>query len=422
MVVVIRASAERAGFEPSEAKLPGSKSHSQRAMLLTGLGPGRCLLRGALRAEDTAVLARALSELGASVLETEGGLQVVGAAAITNGSRLELGENGTALRTLGAILPILGQQVVLDGLPGLRARPLAPLLSFLDQSGIPHEGDRLPLAIDGRGMSWDQPIEVDASLSTQVATGALIGMALRHARGMTGSRELLVRRPTSRGYLEVTLECLRTHGQAIEVHQEGEDLRFVLAANSTAPAQWTIPADASAAVFPLVLRAMGGWKLREDTVTGAHPDQAIRADITQLIDAAPDSLVVLDSMGERPDCFPALCALAATRRGQTLLSGAASLRGKESDRIAAMAVGLSALGIEVREQPDGLSICGPLACPAGDDPIPIPAPADHRVVMALALLGSRIDRGIELERDQAVAKSWPGFWDWLGENAEVTRA
>ena len=239
---------------------------------------------------------------------------------------------------------------------------------------------------------------------------------------MTGSREVLVRQPTSRGYLEVSVECLRMHGHEVEIREEGVDLRFVLGERNTPPVEWVIPGDASAAAFPLVLRAMGGWKHSQDEVTGVHPDLTIHADIDMLTTSAPDSEVVLDQLGGRPDCFPALCALAATRPGPSQLIGAPALRGKESNRIAAMAAGLSALGIEVEEKPDGLSIRGPLACREGDAPISVPAPADHRVVMALALLGSQIERGIRLEEDQAVAKSWPGFWDWLAENAEVTRS
>jgi 3-phosphoshikimate 1-carboxyvinyltransferase len=126
---------------------------------------------------------------------------------------------------------------------------------------------------------------------------------------------------------------------------------------------------------------------------------------------------VLADLAARPDCVPALAALAATRPVETRIERVVALRGKESDRIVALAKALGALGVRCEELADGLVVRGPL--PAREGTARCPVPDDHRVVMALALLGTILPDGIELEHGEAVAKSWPAFFEWLGKVAVV---
>ena len=242
--------------------LPGSKSHTQRAMLLCGFLPGTRVLRGALRSEDTEVAARALEALGARCTRDEfGDLEVTATAEVPArvGEPLDLRENGTALRMLGAIVPLLGGRAVLDGAPRLRRRPLDPLVAFLRRSGARISGDSLPVEVDGTVARWPPVLTVDAALTTQVASGALLAIALRRLRGQTGPGGLFVETPTAPAYIDLTAEIARHFGCPFERRERGGDLEFTLRdAPSEPPALYTVPVDPSAATFPRVLAAMHG--------------------------------------------------------------------------------------------------------------------------------------------------------------------
>ena len=129
----------------------------------------------------------------------------------------------------------------------------------------------------------------------------------------------------------------------------------------------------------------------------------------------------LSDLAARPDCLPVQAVVAAARSGATHFTGLPTLRKKESDRLSAMAAGLAAAGLRCAELSDGLVVEGPLL-PQGDGPALLPTAPDHRVVMALSLLGTLVPAGVLVENSSAVAKSWPGFFDWLGRVAVVERA
>ena len=150
----------------------------------------------------------------------------------------------------------------------------------------------------------------------------------------------------------------------------------------------------------------------------SHPDWLFGDDLDRLLRAPPNTEMVFRELRRRPDTFPCLAAVAALRCGRTVFTGIPSLRHKESDRIRAMAEGLAALGVRCEERPDGLAVEGPM--PTHETPVHLPTPDDHRVVMALALLGSRVPGGVEIDNPAAVRKSWPDYFDWLGRVSEVT--
>jgi 5-enolpyruvylshikimate-3-phosphate synthase len=178
-----------------------------------------------------------------------------------------------------------------------------------------------------------------------------------------------------------------------------------------------IPPDASARAFPLALAAMHGRdaaSLLPHDSGDPHPDWAIDQDLEALRDSGD---VTLHGLSARPDCVPALSAVAAARQGSVRIADVPALRHKESDRLAAMAAGLTAAGAEASVDRDDLLVCGPLALATAARRLP--APADHRVVMALSLLGTVARHGVVLPHAEAVQKSWPGFFDWLARCALV---
>lgn len=402
--------------------LPGSKSHAQRAMLLAAGTSTGVLLRGAPRSDDVVVLGRALAELGVELAWRDADLWVGGGLWRGVRGTVHLGENGTALRTLPAVVAMLEGELSIDGAPGLARRPLGPLFALLAQAGVRVVGDRLPVNVDGRGARWPEHLVVDGRLTTQVATGAILGLALR-ARAGLGGGVVEVQAPGAVGYVEITTRMLDLFGHAVEIENRRGDLRVrVSDAVREAPEVYEVPGDPSAGTVPMALAilhglARGGDRLVGEPAGDPHPDHFATADFERLREADAGARVVFDHLATRPDAFPALCAVAAARDGETELRGAPALRQKESDRIAAMASGLRAAGATCRELEDGLIVRGPL--PAREGVAELAAPADHRVVMSLALLGTVLPDGVALEHAEATAKSWPGFFDWLGRVADV---
>lgn len=395
-------------------ELPGSKSHTQRAMLLAAFVPGTRWLPGALHSADTERLAAALQRCGAGLHWQSDGLRVRGrAAGAAPDADVDLGDNGTALRMLLVLVPLLGGRLRVDGSERLRQRPIGPALQALAACGARVDGERLPCTVDGRG-THALPAVIDAAVTTQPASGALLALALR------GGGELCVRAPAAVDYLQLTAALLAQCGCTVDVEQRGVDLQFRVGGELRLPDVLPIPADASARAFPLALAALHGRcfaGLLPPQPGDRHPDLGLDADLRAL--EAPGDLV-LAGLHRRPDSVPALAVAAAVRAGTLRIAGVPSLRHKESDRLAALAAGITAAGAAAWTEGDDLLVQGPLR--PSPSPRRLPAPADHRIVMALALLGTVLPKGVLVPHADAVGKSWPGFFAWLSRCAAVAAA
>ena len=399
--------------------LPGSKSHAQRAMLLAAGTSDGVLLRGTPASDDVVVLGRALAELGVDVAWRDTDLWVGGGLREGARATVHLGENGTALRCLPLVVAMLGGALTADGAPGLARRPLGPLLALLGQAGVRPTVDRLPLSVDGSAAHWPEHLTVDARITTQVATGALLGLALRARAGLGGGL-VVAEAPAAAGYLALTARVLEAFGHRVECEPRGGDLWFRVGGAGAPPTEYRVPTDPSAVAWPLGLAALHGLPIDpcgDVDPEDPHPDLQVGADLARLAATGAGEHVVLADLASRPDTFPALCAVAAMRAGETVFAGVPTLRLKESDRLAAMARGLAAAGGKCDELEDGLVVRGPL--PSRPEIVEIPTAADHRVVMALALLGTVLPGGVALAHAEAASKSWPGFFAWLGQVADV---
>ena len=378
--------------------LPGSKSHAQRALCLARFLPHRVVFEGIPESGDVTTLRAAL--------------------AARAGATRDLRDNGTGLRILAVLLPMLGERATLDAGPRLRERPLAAAVGFLERYGA-RVGDGWPRSFDGAGVEWPGDLEVDARLTSQVATGVLLGCGLRLARH--GERRCVrVIAPSAPDYLLVTLEVLKWFGCTVGFWWDGEDLLcdFQEFAGWEDERVVHIPVDPSSYVFYAAFQAVHGLDVARYGIDhDPHPDWLFADDLQRLLDAEAGVPLRFAEIRRRPDTFPCLAVLAALRVGRTAFVGIPALRHKESDRIAAMAALLTALGVRCEERPDGLEVEGPL--PAHDAPVRVPTPDDHRIVMAAALLGTRIPGGLEIDNPECVAKSWPGYFDWLGRVSSV---
>lgn len=397
------------------AQLPPSKSHAQRMLLLAALLSGRHELCGIGTGLDVQATLRAVRSLGATVDESGDIVHVRGIApgAAPLQARVHCAENGTLLRTLGVLVPALGGAVELDADEALRRRPMQPLFDAWQALHVAR-GTGWPLCTVAPPAPPVLPQRLDGRVTTQVATGLMLALALR------GGGSMVVESPGSRDYLQVTAAVLRTFGFTVDVRVEGADLTIVIGGTATRDTVLEVPRDPSARCFVLALAALHGRAVSPVlAVAGAaeHPDAAADADFAKL--RAPGDLV-LAGIAARPDSVPALAVAAACRGGTTRMPGLAVLRGKESDRLDQLARGITACGARCHIEDEGLVVTGPLVAPQAT--VVVDCAPDHRIVMALALLGTVLPAGIRIAHAACVAKSWPSFWDWLARMARVDRA
>lgn len=347
----------------------------------------------------------------------------VGGAFRAPRSPLRCGNSGTTLRLMTAISSLLPHPVTLDADVGLRARPLAPLLAALESLGAATKSaqGRPPVNVQGplRGGEARLPANVSSQFVSALLLCCPVAPEDSHVR---------LEGPTlSRPYIDVTLSQLRHHGITVSESDDGFRIR---GGQRVRQRPFSVPGDYSSAAFLMAAAAISGGRL---TVENLLPDdsQGDRAFLDHLrsfgarvsqdargVTVEGGDLVAHDvDVGQAPDLFPVLCAVAACARGTSTLGGAPHLRAKESDRIHAMAVNLTNAGLEAKELPDGIRITGGI--PKG---ITIQSFDDHRVAMAMAVLGLAARGASELPDEIVVAKSYPNFHnDLLAVAPEVAR-
>lgn len=397
-------------------QLPGCKSHAQRALLLAAFAPANSCLRGAPANDDVLVLGSVLAANGRHCTQQGDTLRVAG-RPLGRGEAFtaDVGQNGTAARSLLMLVPLLGGRLQIDGSLGLRRRPMGAAVQALRQALVRCDGERLPIVADGSDLEVNAQLDlrVDGGVTTQAATGALLAMAHR------GGGSLRVRSPRARAYLDLTARVLRDFGCTVTVQAAGDDLQFTVGGEVHPAGEYVVPADASSRAFVAALASLHRRELPPELAAqafAAHPDLQIDGDLARL-QAAGSSELQFTALATHPDCVPALAAVAATRPGLTVFANLANLRHKESDRLAAMAAGLEAVGARAFCRGDDLHVVGPLR--PGTNTPQAPTQADHRIVMALALLGTVHPSGVVVSEAEAAAKSWPGFFEWLARCALV---
>lgn len=448
--------------------LPPSKSHALRTLLLASLARGESRIEGlggvsgedlgaaAGRAageglgaarlqaggEDLGAGARAARAFGARILRSADGALLVdgrGGPPLPSGS-LECGNSGSLLYFGSALAALAPGPWVLDGDEQTRTRPAAPLLAALEALGARVEaapGGRAPLAI--RGPLAGGRASLDAPTS-QYASALLLALPLA-PRDSLLELGLLNERP----YVDMTLSWLERAGLEVA---EPEPRRFAMRGGQTPRAfAARVPADWSAAAFPLGLAAVAGGPVRvlglsagdgqgDEAVLEMLRAMGLRVEaasasapvggLVDLVASLPGELrgAELD-LNATPDLLPLLAVVAAFARGRSRLRNVAHARIKESDRIAAMARLLRSLGARVEELPDGLEIEGPfdagaLARRAAAGGLRLDSGGDHRVAMAAGVvyagLVARFGAGtpeLELPGAESAAVSYPGFWELL---------
>jgi 3-phosphoshikimate 1-carboxyvinyltransferase len=392
---------------------PGSKSITNRALLLAALATGESRLTGALESDDTRWMARALRAMGVSVESPDAAtFEVCGVAGRLRAPEgpLHLGNAGTAMRFLTAAAALADGPVVLDGDEAMRKRPIAPLVAALGDLGVTADAPtgRPPVTVTGRGGFDGTRVEIDASLSSQYVSALLMLAACGHRPVEVA---LKGRDIGARGYVDLTLAAMArfgAQGRPVEGDQAGSAWR--VEPTGYRGCNFGIEPDASAATYLWAWEALTGGQID----LGLGPDAFTQPDAKAhaLIATFPHMPPVIDG-AQMQDAVPTLAVLAAFNATPVRFTGIANLRVKECDRTAALAAELSRVrrGLAV-EDGDDLMIWGDPALGAPPAPIRLNTYDDHRMAMSLALLGLRLE-GIVIDDPGCVAKTYPAYWDAL---------
>ena len=420
-------------------RLPGSKSISNRVLLLAALCEGQTTVRDLLDSDDTRVMLQALRQLGCGVVVdgTTAVIDGLGGRARQPRAELFLGNAGTAMRPLTAALAVLGGDYALSGIPRMHERPIGDLVDalralgcnvqYLGQDGFP------PLHIGQPNLRLDQPISVRGDVSSQFLTALL--MALPLAAQAQDIVIDVVGELISKPYIEITLQLLARFG--VKVQRDGW-ARFVIPAGSRyrSPGEINVEADASSASYfiaagALSASASGPNGLKIEGVGEASIQGDIRfVEAARLMGAQIDSgpnwlraergawpLKAIDlDCNHIPDAAMTLGVMALYADGPSTLRNIASWRVKETDRIAAMAAELRKLGAEVEEGADFIRITPPSVWQAAS----LHTYDDHRMAMCGSLAAfNAAGLPVRIEDPKCVAKTFPDYFETLFELAET---
>jgi len=390
-------------------RLPGSKSITNRALLLAGLARGTSRLTGALKSDDTAHMATALRRMGVAVDEPDETSFVVtgsGRLAAPDGP-LFLGNAGTATRFLTAAAALADGTVVLDGDAHMRRRPIAPLVEALGQLGIEASAPTgcPPVTVAGKGGFQGGRVLIDARLSSQYVSAVLMAGACARSPVEV---ELAHAEIGAAGYIDLTLAAMRRFGARVE--QLGNRPAWRIAPTGYAAADLFVEPDASAATYLWAAEALTGGSIDLGLPPGAFSQPDARA--WALIETFPRMPAVIEG-SQMQDAIPTLAVLAAYNETPVRFTGIAGLRVKECDRIAALNLGLNAIrpGLS-REEGDELVVEGDPALAGQTRLCRIDTFADHRIAMSFALAGLKT-AGIVIQDPDCVAKTYPAYWDAL---------
>ncbi|MBI9116043.1 3-phosphoshikimate 1-carboxyvinyltransferase [Sanguibacter suaedae] len=412
----------RTGPLDATVEVPGSKSLTNRYLVLAALADAPGVLRGALRSRDTDLMVDALRALGATVTEgADPSEWHVVPASLEGDATIDCGLAGTVMRFVPALAALNLGTVTLDGDEGARVRPMGPVLDGLRALGVGVDDGgrgRLPATVTGVGSVRGGSIDVDASASSQFVSGLLLAAA-RFEQGLT-LRHTGVTLP-SLPHIDMTVAVLREAGVEVDDSRPaiwqvrpgpvaGRDVRVEPDLSNAAPfltaalvvggtvriPGWPSATTQPGAMLPDILTTMGGTAVLDgDTlaVSGTGEVRGIDADLRECGELAPT-----------------IAALAALADSPSRLRGIAHLRGHETDRLAALATEITRLGGRAEQTSDGLVIT----------PRPLHGDVvrtyhDHRMATAGAVLGLRVD-GVRVENVGTTAKTLPGFtrmWDGM---------
>lgn len=387
---------------------PGSKSITNRALLLAGLAKGTSRLTGALKSDDTRYMAEALRQMGVTVEEPDATTFVVTSSGELKApaAPLFLGNAGTATRFLTAALALGHGRYVVDGDEHMRKRPIKPLVEALQSLGVTIESPTgcPPVTIDGTGRFEKNHVVIDAGLSSQYVSALQMAAAC-------GSEpftiELAGADIGARGYIDLTMSAMRAFGAKVE---QPTPSSWVIQPTGYTATDFHIEPDASAATYLWGAEVLTKGQIDIGTPSDAFTQPDAKA--YDVIAQFPNMPAVIDG-SQMQDAIPTIAVLAAFNETPVRFVGIENLRVKECDRIRAVSTGLNNIreGL-AKEEGDDLLVFSDPSLSGQSLPAEIDTFADHRIAMSFALAGLKI-RDITILDPGCVAKTYPGYWDAL---------
>ncbi len=402
-------------------RVPGSKSLTNRALLIAALASGTTRLTNALFSDDSRYFAKALQTLGFDVQLHEANCEMMvtglGGKIPARKAELFIGNAGTAARFLSAFLALGNGEYILDGEPRMRERPIGDLIDALNQLGVELEATNNcpPVEIFAKGLPGGNTT-IAGDISSQFLSALL--MVAPYAQSemeIALSTEL-----NSKPYVDMTIAIMKDFG--VEIERNGYE-RFTINPASYLPiANYPIESDASAASYFFAAPAICGGTVKVENISR----KSIQGDVSfvdilaqmgctiteadnSIIVHCPSSIVGIDiDMRDISDTAQTLAVVAPFAASPTRIRGIASARVKETDRVSATCTELKRLGVQVEEHEDGMTI---YPCQTFQ-PADIQTYNDHRMAMAFSLIGLRFD-GVTIENPSCVSKTFPDFFEVL---------
>ncbi len=400
-------------------RVPGSKSIANRALIMAALAPGVSTLRNVPSGDDTLAMVDALERLGLKPEVGSGYVRVAGPLSRTSTTDVALDANlaGTTSRFLTALGAVRCGSTTIDGGGPLRRRPNAALRNALLELGAVIEspvGEGLPITLRGK-LDLANEVTVDGSMSSQFTSALMmIGSVIEG-----GLRLNLSGTPVSRAYIDLTADVMGRFGVQVVI----EENSVLVNGLSIRACDLDVEADASSASYPLAAAAISGGSVEVlglgDT---SHQSDALFSELLRQMgcDVAttndnttvrrnPSKALagISANLAEASDLVPTLATVCCFADSRSEITGVGFIRNKESNRIEGLADQLNRFGAHVTPTPDGLIIDPSELHGAIIDPM-----HDHRIAMALALVGLRVS-GVEISDPGVVSKSWPDYWSVL---------
>ncbi|KIW08604.1 3-phosphoshikimate 1-carboxyvinyltransferase [Verruconis gallopava] len=421
---------------------PGSKSISNRVLVLAALGKGTCRIRNLLHSDDTQVMLNAIVKLGGATYsyEEDGSVLVLrgnGGALKASSEELYLGNAGTASRFLTSVVtlatPNNGQEAtVLTGNARMKERPIGPLVDSLRDNGVDvgylEKHGSLPVRVKATGGIAGGEINLAATISSQYVSSLL--MCAPYAQKPVTLR-LVGGKPISQLYIEMTIAMMASFGVHVKKSTTEENTYHIPCQAYTNPSEYEVESDASSATYPLAIAAITGTTCTIPNIgsKSLQGDARFAVDVlrpmgctveqtatsTTVTGPARGGLKAIPEVDMEPmtDAFLTASVLAAVANsGTTRILGIANQRVKECNRIEAMRLQLAKYGVKCRELDDGIEIDGhgfDLLEPKGG----IHCYDDHRVAMSFSVLSVAAPTPSLILERQCVGKTWPGWWDVL---------
>ncbi|MBN2421853.1 3-phosphoshikimate 1-carboxyvinyltransferase [Candidatus Woesearchaeota archaeon] len=407
----------------SKLVIPGSKSYSNRALIISSLAKGKSVLKNVLFSEDIDYLINSLKQFGIFIEKRDNVLAVNGTGGTLKKPKKELflGGSGTGIRLLASFASLCKGEVILTGESRLKQRPIQDLINGLNQLGVNAvsigNNGCPPVKIQG-GTFAGGSCGMNGKVSSQYFTSIML--IAPYAK--KDVRIKVISELASKPYIDITMTIMKEFGVNVENNDYKEF--FIKSGQEYTAGEYLIEGDASSASYFFAIAAITNSRIIVRNINPCSLQGDIKfADILERmgcnvikkeneieITGTGDLKAIEIDMNKMPDTVPTLAVMAAFSKGITKIKNIANLRLKESDRISAIGTELNKLGIKTEESEDSLTIYG--GNPHGN--VELETYNDHRIAMAFSLVGLKLP-GIKILHPACVNKSFPGFWNKLKE-------